>query len=189
MYAKFFQNAGIARINSLGNTRNTFVGEIVNFGWCMITFENSQCMWTSPSKQSRQGLDPPPPSRQCLFFGKKWTGNPSLSDPNYYSTDGELLKLFLANHFLAGGIIFFFSFIQTSLLYSFQVYFTLDWKFAWREFFSIPTSLWSTVIYTELSFKSSFLCSNMFKQFAVNLWTIWMMLCFFLFGWRLLWRS
>ena len=47
----------------------------------MITFEGPQCMWTNPSKKSRQGSDPPP-SRQCLYFGKEWAGNPSLT-PGY----------------------------------------------------------------------------------------------------------
>ena len=36
-----------------------------------------QYRWTNPSKKSRQGSDPP--SRQCLDFGNKWPGIPSLS--------------------------------------------------------------------------------------------------------------
>ena len=37
-----------------------FCGEIIIFGWWMITFEGPQCMWTNPSQKSRQGSDPPP---------------------------------------------------------------------------------------------------------------------------------
>ena len=37
-----------------------FCGEIITFGWWMITFEGPQCMWTNPSQKSRQGSDPPP---------------------------------------------------------------------------------------------------------------------------------
>ena len=35
-----------------------FCGEIIIFGWWMITFEGPQGMWTNPSKKSRQGPDP-----------------------------------------------------------------------------------------------------------------------------------
>ena len=58
--------------------KGQFCGEIITFGWWMITFEGPQCMWTNPSQKSRQGSDPPPPFRQCLHFGSIWSGNPSL---------------------------------------------------------------------------------------------------------------
>ena len=38
-------------------------------------------MWTNPPKKKGGGggVKPlPPSSRQCLYFGKEWTGNPSL---------------------------------------------------------------------------------------------------------------
>ena len=59
-----------------------FCGEIITFGWWMITFEGPQCMWTNSSQKSRQGSDPPP-FRQCLHFGIIWTGNPSLRLQNW----------------------------------------------------------------------------------------------------------
>ena len=37
-----------------------FCGEIITFGWWMITFEGPQCMWTNPSQKSSQGSDSPP---------------------------------------------------------------------------------------------------------------------------------
>ena len=54
-----------------------FCGEIITFGWWMITFEGPQCMWTNPSKKFRQGSDPTL-SRQCLYFGNFLDRGPSL---------------------------------------------------------------------------------------------------------------
>ena len=60
--------------------REHFCGEIITFGWWMITFEGPQCMGTNPSQKSRQGSDPP--SRQCLYFGIFCSGIPSLIKKN-----------------------------------------------------------------------------------------------------------
>ena len=45
-----------------------FCGEIITFGWWMITFEGPQCMWTNPSQKSRQGSDPPPIQAMPVFW-------------------------------------------------------------------------------------------------------------------------
>ena len=58
--------------------RNTFVGEIITFGWWMITFEGPQCMWTNPSKKSRQGSDPPPHPGNACILGKNGPETPPL---------------------------------------------------------------------------------------------------------------
>ena len=43
----------------------------------MITFEGPQCMWTNPSKKSRQGSDPPHPGNACIL-GKNGPETPPL---------------------------------------------------------------------------------------------------------------
>ena len=76
--AKCSQTAGIGRINSLGNTRNTFVWKLSLVGdeWSPLRALSAcgQILHKNPGKGQT-----PPPFRQCLHFGSIWTGNPSLT--------------------------------------------------------------------------------------------------------------
>ena len=58
--------------------RNTFVGKlsllIIDHLWGPSVHVDKSF------KKIQEGVRPPPPSRQCLHFGKEWYGSPSLSD-------------------------------------------------------------------------------------------------------------
>ena len=61
-----------------------FCGEIITFGWWMITFEGPQCMWTNPSQKSRQGSDPLPHSGNVWILGVSGPYTPPLVTRRLY---------------------------------------------------------------------------------------------------------